>query len=270
MFVVIPPHKIRNFVYLCDSHFHVESIEDLYREADHSYGVAMVFGEDAEFYTFDDKCRYKYLGKVHHSIGNNHHRGGQSQNRLARLRTEQVHRFLSKVEESIKKYYTKEGVTTINHLVISGSGMKKEHVKDRLEWLKCSISVYTELDFSGICQKFGEIIGLDQKEIEMKEIDKIQEYLRVNPDLLVFGEANIRQSSERLQKLWCKDKRKWELCKAEVIQLNGVFLDQFGGCLGLSWFSESTEGHEEPDEGPDEGPDEDACEVACEVACEDW
>lgn len=235
---IVPPHKIRKFIYLCDSRFHTEFIEDLFQEAENQYGVVMVFGEEAEFYTFDDKYRHKFVGRIRHSIANNHHRGGQSQNRLARLRTEQIHRYVTQVEESIRKFYTREGLTKINRLIISGPGMKKDQVKDRLKWLKCPISIYSDLDFAEICAKFAEIIGEDYKENSIKTEKDIDEIIRLDPDRLVFGEDAIRAQlgDNSLEKVWCKNKDNWlETAKTEIIQVVGNYLDKFGGCVGLRW-----------------------------------
>jgi len=211
-------------------------LEELFHHAEKYYGVVMVFGEEAEFYSFDDKQRHKFMGRIRHSISNNHHRGGQSQNRLARLRTEQIHRYLTQVEEAVRRFYTSEGVTTISRLVISGPGLKKEQVKARLDWLKCPIDVYNDLDFKEICTRFDTIIQKDQKSSDNEAIEEIKELLRVSPDLLVFGQVETSRylADNRLAKVWCSCYPE-KSTTTEIIQILDPYLDQFGGWLGLRW-----------------------------------
>lgn len=225
---------------MCDSRFHTESIEELFEEAENRYGVVIVMGEEAEFYLFDDKNRHKFLGRTRHDISRNHHRGGQSQNRLARLRTEQVHRYVTQIEEHLKRFYTKNGVVTIKQLILSGPAAKKELVRDRLieSGFSCPIVLMSELDLEGIQSKFDDIVGHDEKVEAEKSITEIQEYIRTNPDMLVFGKENVKRQLDQnlLQKIWCCDRKEWQSDTAEIIQVTHYYLSDFGGSIGLRWY----------------------------------
>lgn len=206
----------------------------------------MVFGQEAEFYSFDDKFRHKKLGRIQHQISNNHHRGGQSQNRLARLRVEQIHRYLTQLEEGIKKYYTKNGICQISQLILSGPGLKKEQLADRLGGnIGCPIQIFTDLDFESICSRFPELVAREGHQDDEKHNDEILDYIRLLPDRLVFGEDSIRRklSENQLSKIWVKNRENWpdkkEIGKTDLIVIAGHFLDDYGGCIGLLWTEET-------------------------------
>ena len=225
--MISPPNPIKKFYYLCDSSFYTEYLEELFSEAENEYGVVMIFGEEAEFYLFDDKVRNRLLGKIRGRIANKQGRGGSSKNRIERLRQEDIHRYLVGVIEGIRKFYTKNGLTIVKKIILSGSGMKKNMVKEKLEFLTCPINVYSDLEIKDISERFGEIILEDRREDSKKNLDEILEYMRVNSDLLVFGEENImREISEGgIRKIWIDKDIKID--RIEKIVMDG--LEQYGG-----------------------------------------
>lgn len=199
----------------------------------------MVYGQESDFYLFDDKGRHKFLGKTRYRIANNHHRGGQSQNRLARLRVEQIHHYISQIEENIQNHFTKNGVAFINQLVLCGPGLKKEQVKGRLDWLKRPIITLSDLDFETVCQRFSSIISAERKENSDDYLNEIKEHIRVSPDRLVFGMETIHEQyyAGNLEKLYCTDKKVWLKSKTELAEMDELSLKDFGGCIGLLWTS---------------------------------
>jgi peptide subunit release factor 1 (eRF1) len=213
----------------------------LFCDSENTYGVVIVRGEDAEFYSVDDKLRHRLLGKTHHSIANRQDRGGQSQARIARIREEQIHHYISKVEEGCAKYYTTNGVTTIKQVIISGPAFKKEQVRDRLDWIKCPVTLLSHSEFKDVIDKFDDIIHMDSKKDAEKQVDIIKEFIRTDSDRLVFGERDTEEEYKlgSLEKIWCSDKEKWpKVGKTDVIQVKNTFLDSFNGVIGLRWIKE--------------------------------
>jgi peptide subunit release factor 1 (eRF1) len=172
---------------MCDSRFHVEPIEDLFEGSKTSYGVIMVHGEEAKFYTLDEHKRSKLLKKIVKKIPNNHRRGGQSQARIGRLRDEHIQRYMTMVEETAKTCYTSQGVTIIKRLILSGPSFKKEKVRDQLKCLKVPITLLTEQSFEGVVDQFDTILGSDERADAKHCIAEIQEIMRSDCDMLVFG-----------------------------------------------------------------------------------
>lgn len=196
----------------------------------------MVLGEEAEFFLFDNKGRSRKLGRITDSISCRHGHGGQSQNRLARLREGQIHRYLEQVEENIRRFYTKEGLTEIRKLILFGSGQKKEQVRDRIGWLSCPVITLSLLDLKSVEEKFFRIVGEDVKEDSQAFVDEIKEFIRVDPNRLVFGEADVREqySLNLLERVWCrKNEGFMRNDKTGIVQVQHHFIDDFGGFVGL-------------------------------------
>jgi peptide subunit release factor 1 (eRF1) len=209
----------------------------LFKTGETAYGIIMVMGEEAKFYSIDEHKRYKLLKRVRKKIPNNHRRGGQSQARIGRLRDEHIHRYLCLIEEAAAECYTSQGVTTVKRLILSGPGIKKEQVRDKLKRLKVPISLLTEQSFEGVVDSFDTILHSDERADSKECIDEIQEIMRVDCDKLVFG-VDIRPAfhDSQLRKVWVKNTDEWKTDgKTQVIELNDYYLDGFGGSIGLRW-----------------------------------
>lgn len=234
-----PPCKIQNFIYRCDSCFHTASIEKLFIKSVDTYGIAIVKGEESSLYKIDNHLQPKFLTKIQTRLPGNTRRGGQSAPRIGRLRDEAIHRYLVSVEEEIIKHYTKEGVTQIKQLVLSGPGIKKEQLKDRLT-LDCPILLLTEMNIEDVVEKYGNtILELKQKNDDNKHIEDIQELLRVQVDRLVFGvDINPEYKNNNLQTIYVTKKKLIEKIKnkTEIVEIRNGWLDKYGGYIGVKWY----------------------------------
>lgn len=233
---IIPPHPIKKYVYKCDSKFHTEPIEELFEDGKKKYGVIILQGDSAELFMYDEYKRSERLTIVKARIAKSHKRGGQSQRRIARLHDEQVHNYLTFVEEAIQKYYVKDGVTQIRQLILSGPGQKKEQLKDRLN-LNCEIALQNYSNIMDIENRFEEIISSQERKFENLEISEIKNILELNPDRLVFGnEVDSALKKGELQKLWIDTDILLENKKTKIIVTNHPFIQDYGGKIGLKWY----------------------------------
>jgi len=92
------PHKpINTSLYLCDSRFHTEPLNELL-ESDQKYGFIVFDGAGALYGTLCGNTR-EVLYKFSVDLPKKHGRGGQSALRFARLRLEKRHNYLRKVAE---------------------------------------------------------------------------------------------------------------------------------------------------------------------------
>jgi peptide chain release factor subunit 1 len=130
----VPPKPIREFVYLCDKKFRIDLIEDLYQQYD-DYGVLYLSGCEFSFYILNGKDLYEITKTTRKRLPRTHKRGGQSQNRIARLRDEAIHNYLVKLNEKCLELFIDEKTTLpkIKGLVIIGSGNKKIKFQDKLD-----------------------------------------------------------------------------------------------------------------------------------------
>lgn len=236
---LIPPCKIQNFIYRCDSCFHTSSVEELFVEAIDTYGIVIVKGEESSLYKIDCHLQPKFLSKVQTRLPGKTRRGGQSAPRIGRLRDEAIHRYLVSVDEEIVKQYTKDGVTKIKQLVLSGPGIKKEQLKDRLV-LECPILLLTEMNIEDVVEKHGKtILQVEQKNEDDKHIKEIEDHLRVNVDRLVFGvDIHTEYKNNKLQTIYVTNKKSIKKMenKTGIIEIKNGWLDKYGGYIGLKWY----------------------------------
>ena len=116
------PHKpINTSLYLCDSCFHTEPLEELL-ESNETYGFIVMDGNGTLYSTLcGNSKRILYKFKV--ELPNKQKAGGQSAPRFARLRMEARHNYVRKVSELATKYFIDQTTNqpNVNGLILAGS-----------------------------------------------------------------------------------------------------------------------------------------------------
>jgi hypothetical protein len=126
--ILSPPRKIEKFMYHCGKHFLVEPIEDLFKTSEKTFGILQVFGEETIVQICDEYLALKTLDVKTTKLQKRQDRGGQSQNRIARLRLETIHNYLKSAGEKAEHAYLTNGLPNIEALLIVGPGLKKEQI----------------------------------------------------------------------------------------------------------------------------------------------
>lgn len=236
---IIPPNKITEFKYLCDSRFHVDMIENLFVESKNLYGLVIVLGEESVLYTIDEFSRYKKVERVRHAIPNNHRRGGQSQARIGRLRVEHIQRYVTMVNEACRRQFTEHSVTTIRRLILSGSGQKKEQVRDQVSYLNVETILLNYSTLEEVLENFDQILKSESQSDAKEIIAEIEDIMRQKPERLVFGnEIKEAYDDGRLEKIWICSGEMWKLenQKTSVIVVDHYYLNDFDNKIGLLWY----------------------------------
>jgi len=185
--VIIPPRPIRHKVYRCDREFILEPIEKLFVLSQRRFGVVKMFGEECLIYDCNEFGELTLAQKKTTRLQKRQDRGGQSQNRIARLRVEQITQFLKDCAEKITDTYTEEGVCTIQALLVVGNGFKKHELLQHFT-LPVPLTVQSidfEDDISGAIR---EMIDSERSAEDRKVNVQIAELIRTSPDLLCFGD----------------------------------------------------------------------------------
>ena len=220
-------------------------IEDLFLDSRDRYGIIIVLGDETILYEIDEKMRYKKLDTIHARIQNNHRRGGQSQARISRLRDEQIHRYIMTIVESCKQNFRTNGVVHISSLTISGSGQKKEMLKDFLQEFKISLKILTYDNMEDILKNFNEAILNEINITENKKNEKeIKEWIDLqgisSADRLVFGDE-IKELFDNgcLEKIWIIPDKVDDFKaknKTKIIIVENSILKDFSGMIGLKYY----------------------------------
>lgn len=190
-----PPRPIRKFYYWCDKKFLVDPLEELYVVEKRRIGILQVFGEETVV-MISDGYENTVLDVKTTKLQKRQDRGGQSQNRIARLRLETIHNYLKSASEKAVAAFVKAGKSTIDGLLVIGPGMKKEQIIDYLgtELTSKLVRVVTADKFD-ISEKTKTQVNdmldtLDDKK-ENTDLKTISTLLETDIDLLVFGESEI-------------------------------------------------------------------------------
>lgn len=244
----VPPKPIREFRYLCDKRFRIELIEDLYQEYD-DYGVLYLAGCEYTFYVLNGKDLYEITKTTRKKLPRTHKRGGQSQNRIARLRDEAIHVYLGKLNEACLDMFIDENTTLpkIKGFVIMGSGNKKIKLQDQLDPRIKSIllGVFTSdrLDIDIVLSSVSEFI-------KQKDNKIVQDILNAG-DKLEYGEKEILEALNSgymetiliTPDIETKFKKKQinikEMCDNMSCQLSVIYDDtvaSMGGIIGKKWW----------------------------------
>lgn len=114
-----PPRPLTRSLYLCDSKFHFDTIEELLEDKE-KIGFIIVDGNGCLFATVCGGYRY-ILHKFSVDLPKKHGRGGQSALRFARLREEKRHNYVRKCSEIAANVFITENSCEIKGLVFAGS-----------------------------------------------------------------------------------------------------------------------------------------------------
>jgi len=124
-----PIKPIPNFVYRCDSSFHLEPLKEMLTESER-YGFIVVDGNGALFAVVQGTTQI-VLHRLSVTLPKKHRRGGQSSVRFARLRVEARHNYLTKINELALKCYWDQLTNKPNvaGIVLAGSADFKDQLQ---------------------------------------------------------------------------------------------------------------------------------------------
>ena len=136
-FAIEPFKPLTRFLYLCDSKFHTEALEDLLL-AEEKYGFIVMDGHGALYGLLYGNSQ-SILHKFSVSLPKKHRAGAQSALRFSRLRDEARHNYVRKVGELATSYFISNDLPNIKGLILAGSADfkseldKSAHLDPRLK-----------------------------------------------------------------------------------------------------------------------------------------
>ena len=117
-----PPRDLRQYLYRCDDHFHVDILKDMLRD-ENLIGFLALDSKDAGWGIMHGD-RVETIGHTGSGVAGKHRQGGQSAKRFQRLREMELTYFFNRVAEMTRKYFLDS--YKIRGLVVSGPGPTKE------------------------------------------------------------------------------------------------------------------------------------------------
>ena len=117
-----PPKDLKQYLYRCDDHFHVDILKDMLKD-DNLIGFLAIDAKDAGWgLLHGDKI--EVLSQTGSGVAGKHRQGGQSAKRFQKLREMELTYYFNRVAETTREYFI--DIYPIKGLVISGPGPTKE------------------------------------------------------------------------------------------------------------------------------------------------
>lgn len=174
--------------------------------------------------------------KINIDLQTNTKRGGQSANRIARIRDEKRILLLGKIREKIKEV---KGGCSLSDIYVGGIGTFYLEVAKDLRTNKVFIAEYLEelIEKSALLQE-DEVINMEKRELQ-----KFNELLSRNPDLLLFGKKEVIMASREYlvrkiiigKDMEGLEEKFGDNSPAEIIRLSHVSLSGYGGIVAIKW-----------------------------------
>ncbi len=263
-FIFVPHTPIKKGLYLCDKQFHIQPIIDLFTNNHQIFGLIKINGcgyTISNIIAVSDSLTFKVLSKYSTKLQKGHSRGGQSQNRIARLHDESHFNFITKaLQDTMHAFIDPDSsLPNINGLIIAGNAIKKNNLYSRLDprLLSITLGVIT-IDHSANNLQ-DECNILIQQFLHSKD-NHILDYILTNitENYIVYGEADtnkhfitkllktliihhsifdIHSHRQQLQLLEKCDNFGTELIIIKLDnEISHLFLDGYGGVAGIKWF----------------------------------
>ena len=165
------PYKpINTKLYLCDKRFHTEPLAELLVD-DKCYGYVIIDGESILLGTLCGTTK-KVLYKRRTSVPGKTRRGGQSANRIERLRKEKVNLWIAMAAEQTTRTFIQEDVVTVAGLIVAGKASTKNVFIEHLSLdprLKAAVKGIYDVSY-GLEAGFSQAVRMSADCIENVEL----------------------------------------------------------------------------------------------------
>jgi hypothetical protein len=177
-----------------------------------------VFGEKTTIQTANEFVEIKTIDTKTTKLQRNQSHGGQSKNRIERLRQESIHNYLKLAGEKAMNAFVKEGVPIIKALLIVGPGMKKEQITEYINIDVPTMVKSADLN-TPIMPFIFELISNTSSTEYSKQLKEIDMLLSKSADMLAFGD-DLKSDN------------------IKIIYDNPLVIQKYGGPVGIRYYPE--------------------------------
>lgn len=195
-----PIKPIAQTLYLCDNRFHTEILRPQLTIGDSKIGFVVIDGHSTSFHLLNGNMR-ETLFKLEVSLPKKHGRGGQSQNRFARIRDEKRGWYISKVVEYFTHYFMENGLLKVTSLIFAGcAGFKHELAKKLDPRVNEKILAFVDVQYGGE-NGFHQAIELSSNILKNTKFVEEQKILQSFFDQIVIDGAYCYSSTLSINSL---------------------------------------------------------------------
>lgn len=195
-----PIKPIKSSVYVCDSHFHIESLKQMACPHE-KYGYIIVGGQRCIIGCVSGDNR-KIIEAFNVEVNKSQKKGGQSALRFQRIKDETRHNLIVKVSEAAKRCFISNGLPNVTGIILAGCAQLKNELQSSEllgDKLKNIVMAIFDVAYDGE-QGFYEAIRkskgfLQNVELlrEQQEVEKLFDYAGKGGNC-AFGVKEVMQA----------------------------------------------------------------------------
>ena len=214
-----------------------EPIEELFKIPKVNFGIMQVYGEKTVIQMCNEFGEVKTISTKTARIQKKQGRGGQSKNRIERLREETVHNYLKLASEKAELVFLSEGQPVIKALLIVGTGIKKDLIR---EYIHIPVNHYVfacdQESEESLKLFIAKMIESEDENASKKHVKYLTDLLTLNPDLLIFGVEEIKLALENKEvKALYVDEKHSDVFQCDTILVKDSFINAYG-CIAEMFY----------------------------------
>ena len=196
IFEIEPPKDLKQYLYRCDDHFHVDILKDMLKD-DNLIGFIAIDSKDCGWgLLHGDKI--EVLSQTGSGVAGKHRQGGQSAKRFQKLREMELTYYYNRVAETSREYFI--DIYPVKGLIISGPGPTKEefmngnYLEYRLQNMIISTLDCSYAGAEGIREAFAksaDILSNFRMVEEKKLVEDLFRHINSHSGLGVYGLKDI-------------------------------------------------------------------------------
>jgi len=196
---VEPPVPMKTRIYRCDKEFILEPLEDM-GEIKEIYGLVVLDKRDGVVAMLKGKTIIP-LASSHSAVPGKHKTGGQSAQRMERLRDEAAKEFYKKIASMMKDQFL--GNQNLKGIIVGGPGRSKVDFIDQGQItgeLKDKIIGIKDLSYTGdfglqeLLEKSEDILSKESVIEEKQIMQRFFGYLAKEPNLVSYGLDYVKKA----------------------------------------------------------------------------
>lgn len=196
IYEIEPPKDLKQYLYRCDDHFHVDILKDMLKD-DNLIGFIAIDAKDCGWgLLHGDKI--EVLAQTGSGVAGKHRQGGQSAKRFQKLREMELTYYYNRVAETSREYFI--DIYPVKGLIISGPGPTKEefingnYLEYRLQNMIISTLDCSYAGAEGIREAFAksaDILSSFRMVEEKKMVEDLFRHINSHSGLGVYGLKDI-------------------------------------------------------------------------------
>lgn len=202
--IIYPIKKLQDSIYICDKRFALDSVLEMYK-AELNIGVALISGHITHLYMVSKTGTFydiKNIKTIKVDLQKRQKKGGQSAQRIGRIRDEKEDRYIKHIVDSILDSYLDLTIPIIDNIIIAGPSILKNKVIEiplfakNFQHLLLKVLETDEIKDNTIhniiteCEYDIENNNSVNKDMA-NQVNNIKKLISDASDLLVFGEDKV-------------------------------------------------------------------------------